>query len=162
MIFMNVIIVSYRYFLRVTLPQAGYQIDLNASSKWYWPSRTSKTYDLLVQQKIYWAYKFSFNITRKNISLILSILPSFISKTFGDIIEGNYFNKNVPQCYWPCRIRWGLFLLAVSLLGEFLMALDQRFTVGVEHCKKKTLFLILRLSLTTRVSRYLQTKMDDL
>ena len=105
MIFMSVIIVSYRYFLRVTLPQAGYQIDLNASSKWYWPSRTSKTYDLLVQQKIYWAYKFSFNITRKNISLILSILPSFISRTFGDIIEGNYFNKNVPECYWPCRIR---------------------------------------------------------
>ena len=38
---------------------------LNANSKWYWPCRTSNTKYLLVLQKIYWSYKYFFNIKRK-------------------------------------------------------------------------------------------------
>ena len=39
-----------------------------------------------------------------------------------------------PYVYWPCRTSWGLFLLARSFLGEFLLAWGHRFTLSVEPC----------------------------
>ena len=45
--------------------------------------------------------RFKLNKKRRCIKFsFLFILSSFISKTFGDILEGKLVNKNVPKC-WP-------------------------------------------------------------
>ena len=66
-------------------------------------------------------------------------LSSFISKTFGDILEGKLVNKNVPKC-----------LLAQSLLRTFFtgpkpfLEIFTGSTVKVNPCVKK---ITLRLEI---------------
>ena len=72
--------------------------------------------------KIYRQHWFSF------------ISSSFMSKTFGTFFRGNLLTKMSPNVYWPCRSSWGLFLLALSHFGNFLLAWGHRTTVSVEPC----------------------------
>ena len=73
--------------------------------------------------------------------LFLFILSSFISRTFGDILdnlEGLNLLKQVclPNAFWASRTRWSFFYWPKAVCWEFLLAWDQRFTVSVEPCTK--------------------------
>ena len=80
-------------------------------------------------QNFYWSYKIFFNITRKNItwnSLTTFIFIYFIfiyfKKYLGTFLKGNLLTRMFPKVYWHCMTSWGLFLLAESHFGGFLMA----------------------------------------
>ena len=79
---------------------------LNVNSKCYWPDRISNT----GPANFYRSYKFFFEDNKKKYcikftDLFLFILSSFISKTFGDILEVKTCFKTImyPSVYWPCR-----------------------------------------------------------
>ena len=111
-------------------PDAG----LNATSKWYWPCRTSNTEDLLVSQNFYWSNlsltlkekKTLLKIDRKH--LFLFIFSSFISNIFGIFLRGNLLIKCPQMFTGPVGPVEVLFYWPKAIFWEFLLAWGHRTT----------------------------------
>ena len=70
----------------------------------------------------------------QNIYLYRFYLHLF-QKHLGTFSVGNFLTRMSPNIYWACRTSWGLFLLARSCFGEFLLAWGHRFTLSIEPCR---------------------------
>ena len=66
-----------------------------------------------------------------NTYFCLFYLNSF-QKYLRTFLRGNLLIRMSQNVYWPCRTSRGLFLLAHSCFGEFLLTWGQRFTVSVK------------------------------
>ena len=108
--------------------------SLNANSKFYWPFRTSNKLigstclakSLLVLKKI--LYQFTDK------SYLYLFYFHLFQKHLGSFFGGNLLTRMSANVHWPCQTSRGLYLLAQSHLGGFLLVLGQRFTVSVEPC----------------------------
>ena len=64
-------------------------------------------------------------------------------------MRGNLLTGLSLNVYWPCRTSWGLFLMALSHFGIFLLAWGHRTTVSIEpwHIIDKWVQLIVEFYL---------------